>query len=114
MLQTHQPISETPDLYIRKLQAAGVLAALMRMRLAQQMSEEDKAYLSQGLELMASLIEGRKLFSDDKVTKRLVNAGTAFFAAARALDYSQRDQLKACERDLVEMQETLDSVLHQK
>jgi hypothetical protein len=99
-MHIHPSVSDTMELYTRKLQAVYLMAALRHARGATAPSEGDSLAIKQGIELFDRLIDGQRLFSEDKVTKHLVTAGAAFLAAARSLNKERRDQMKDCVTDL--------------
>lgn len=92
----HRAGSDLTDFFTHKLQAANLLATLEALREGVY-SAEDDAYLAQGVELFETLGEGRRLYSESKVTRDLVSAGSAFMAAAASLGYTERDKLDICQ-----------------
>lgn len=95
-MQSHSSLTGATELYARKVQATNVLATLGRMRITGSKTAEDNVALEQGLELLDQLLNGQQLFSNAPVTRQLVGEGLAFFAAARALNYEQKDKFEAC------------------
>lgn len=106
----HSSLTGATDLHTRKLQAAGVLATLARMKGTGKKAAEDSATLDQGLELLDHLMKGQQLFSDAPVTRQLVGEGIAFLAAARALNFAEKDNLDNCRIFLTQMRSTLNAI----
>ena len=81
----HSSLTGATELHTRKLQAAGVLTTLARMK-------------------------GQQLFADAPVTRQLVGEGIAFLAAARALNFADKDKLDDCRISLTQMRSTLNAI----
>ncbi len=110
----HASMSNAAEMFARKLQATTLLAALARISLTGKRSPDDEAALEQGLALLDDLIEGRQLFSGERVTRRLVTEGMAFLAAARALNSDQREQLEEFGIYLKEIRTIVDAIKGQE
>lgn len=108
----HSSLTGATELHTRKLQAAGVLTTLARMKATSEMAAEDSATLNQGLELLDHLMKGQQLFADAPVTRQLVGEGIAFLAAARALNFADKDKLDECKIYLTQMRSTLDAIMN--
>lgn len=100
-------LTDRAELYARKLQASSLLATLARIKLTGEVSADDSAALTQGVELLKHLVNGRLLFANEAATRQLVAEGIAFLAAARALRCEPRENLEACSKTLGDMQATL-------
>ena len=106
----HSSLTGATELHTRKLQAAGVLTTLARMKATSKAASEDSTTLNQGLELLDHLMKGQQLFADAPVTRQLVGEGIAFLAAARALNFADEGKLDECRVFLTQMRSTLNAI----